>query len=338
MAPELIDLPGEADVHAAAERIAPFIRRTPVLTSRRLDEELGARLYFKCENFQSGGAFKARGAFNALLSLPAEALKRGVVTHSSGNHGAALALAAARRGVPAWVVMPTDAPAFKRAMVARYGATVVDCAPGLANREEALARLVERAGAATVHPYDDAAVIAGQGTAALELFEQAGRLDVLLAPVGGGGLVSGCVLAGRSACAETRIIAAEPAGADDCWQSLERGERVRLEHVDTLADGLRASIGIRNWALISSGVEAVLRVEEHEIVAAMRCAWERLKVVIEPSAAVPLAAIFSGRLELAGLRVGVLLSGGNLDLDSLPGLFAVAATDQVLTGPSRPAR
>jgi threonine dehydratase len=326
VAPELIDLPGEAEVHAAAKRIAPFVHRTPVLTSRRLDDEVGARLYFKCENFQAGGAFKARGAFNAVLSLAPEAAQCGVATHSSGNHGAALALAAARRGVPAWVVMPTDAPVFKRTMVARYGATVIDCAPGLANREAALARLAEHSGATTVHPYDDAAVIAGQGTAALELLEQAGPLDVLLAPVGGGGLVSGCVLAGRSACPAARIFAAEPAGADDCWQSFQRGERVRLEHVDTVADGLRASIGVRNWALISTGVEAVVRVGDDEIVAAMRSAWERLKIVIEPSAAVPLAAILGGRLPLAGLRVGVLLSGGNLDLDALPALFAAGRT------------
>jgi threonine dehydratase len=326
VAPELIDLPGEAEVHAAARRIAPFIHRTPLLTSRHLNDEVGAHLYFKCENFQVGGAFKARGAFNAVLSLASEDAQRGVATHSSGNHGAALALAAARRRVPAWVVMPTDAPAFKRAMVARYGATVIDCEPGLANREAALARLVEHSGARTVHPYDDAAVIAGQGTAALELFEQAGPLDVLLAPVGGGGLVSGCVLAGRSACPEARIFAAEPAGADDCWQSVQRGERVRLEQVDTVADGLRASIGTRNWALISTGVEAVVRVGEQEIVAAMRSAWERLKIVIEPSAAVPLAAILGGHLQLAGLRVGVLLSGGNLDLDALPALFAAGRT------------
>jgi threonine dehydratase len=318
----MTDLPGQADVFAAAARIAPFIHRTPVLTSRQLDAQFGARLFFKCENFQVSGAFKARGAFNAVLSLDPASAARGVATHSSGNHGAALALAAARRGIPAWVVVPTDASGFKRDAIARYGAQVVDCAPGLANREARLAELVAECGATLVHPYDNAAVIAGQGTTALELVEQAGALDVLLAPVGGGGLISGCALGGRASCPGMRIVAAEPAGADDCWQSMQAGERVRLEQVDTVADGLRASIGVRNWALISAHVDDVVRVGEAEIVAAMRLAWERLKIVIEPSAAVPLAAITSGRLPVAGLRVGVVFSGGNLDLDGLPALFA----------------
>ena len=318
----MTDLPDQADVFAAAARIAPFIHRTPVLTSRRLDAQFGARLFFKCENFQVSGAFKARGAFNAVLSLDPASAAQGVVTHSSGNHGAALALAAARRGIPAWVVVPTDASGFKRDAIARYGAQVVDCPPGLANREARLAELVAECGATLIHPYDNAAVIAGQGTTALELVEQAGALDVLLAPVGGGGLISGCALGGRATCPGMRIVAAEPAGADDCWQSMQTGERVRLEQVDTVADGLRASIGVRNWALISAHVDEVVRVGEAEIVAAMRLAWERLKIVIEPSAAVPLAAIASGRLPVEGLRVGVIFSGGNLGLDGLPALFA----------------
>ncbi|MFU8820713.1 MAG: pyridoxal-phosphate dependent enzyme [Gammaproteobacteria bacterium] len=321
----MIDLPGPADVFAAAARIAPFIHRTPVLTSRGLDAQFGARLFFKCENFQVSGAFKARGAFNAVLSLDPASAAKGVATHSSGNHGAALALAAARRGIPAWVVVPTDASGFKRDAIARYGAQVVDCAPGLAQREARLAEWVAECGATLVHPYDDAAVIAGQGTTALELVEQAGMLDVLLAPVGGGGLISGCALAGRASCPGLRVVAAEPAGADDCWQSMQAGERVRLEQVKTVADGLRASIGGRNWALISDHVDEVVRVEEMEIVSAMRLAWERLKIVIEPSAAVPLAAVASGRLQVDGLRVGVVFSGGNLDLDDLPALFAAGA-------------
>ena len=318
----MIDLPGPADVVAAAARIAPFIHRTPVLTSRRLDAQFGARLFFKCENFQVSGAFKARGAFNAVLSLDPASAAQGVATHSSGNHGAALALAAARRGIPAWVVVPTDASGFKRDAIARYGAQVVDCAPGLANREARLAELVAECGATLVHPYDDAAVIAGQGTTALELIEQAGTLDLLLAPVGGGGLISGCAVGARASCPGLRVVAAEPAGADDCWQSMQTGERVRLEQVNTVADGLRASIGVRNWALISTHVDEVVRVGEAEIVAAMRLAWERLKIVIEPSAAVPLAAVASGRLPVGGLRIGVVFSGGNLDLDDLPALFA----------------
>ncbi len=317
----MITLPGEADVLAAAVRIAPFVHRTPVLTSRTLDAELGTRLYFKCENFQACGAFKARGAFNAVLSLDADGAAHGVATHSSGNHGAALALAAARRRIPCWVVVPTDASSFKRAAIARYGARVVDCAPGQASREAKLAELVAECGATVVHPYDDAAVIAGQGTAALELMEQAGPLDMLLVPVGGGGLVSGCALAAKARQLQLRVIAAEPMGADDCWQSMQAGQRVRLERVETIADGLRASIGERNWALISRLVEQVVRVTDAETVAAMRLAWERLKVVIEPSAAVPLAAVMSGRLPVAGQRVGIVFSGGNLDLDALPGLF-----------------
>jgi threonine dehydratase len=322
VATDLIELPGAADVVRAAARIAPYIRRTPVLESSGLDAETGGSLFFKCENFQSSGAFKARGAFNAVMSLDDAIAARGVATHSSGNHGAALALAAARRGIPAWVVVPADASAFKRDAIARYGARVVECAPGLANREAGLAALAAECGATVVHPYDDNAVIAGQGTAALEFIEQVGTLDVLLVPVGGGGLVSGCALAVRATCSGARVIAAEPAGADDCWQSLHTGRRVRLEHVSTVADGLRASIGARNWALISRYVDEVARVEEHEILAAMRVAWERLKIVIEPSSAVPLAAILAGHVPVAGKRVGVIFSGGNVDLDALPSLFA----------------
>jgi threonine dehydratase len=320
-----MDLPTDTEVFAASARIAPFVHRTPVLTSSGLDKEFGARLYFKCENFQVSGAFKARGAFNAVLSLDPESANRGVATHSSGNHGAALAVAARRRGIPAWVVVPTDASSFKRNAIERYGANVVACAPGLASREAKLAELSSECGANVVHPFDDSAVIAGQGTAALEFVEQVGELDLLLAPVGGGGLVSGCALAMRAACPGARVIAAEPAGADDCWQSVRSGERVRLEQVSTIADGLRASIGTRNWTLISKYVDQVVRVEDREIVAAMRLAWERLKVVIEPSAAVPLAAISSGRLSVVGLRVGVVFSGGNLDLDALPALFSAGA-------------
>lgn len=318
----MIDLPDEAGVLKAAARIAPFIRRTPVLRASSLDAEFGARLYFKCENFQASGSFKARGAFNAVMSLDAGRAAQGVATHSSGNHGAALAMAAAHRGIPAEVVVPTDASGFKRAAIARYGARIVDCPPGLAHREATLAATVAASGATVIHPYDNAAVIAGQGTAALELFEQAGELDLLLAPVGGGGLISGCALAAGSMQSGPRVVAAEPAGADDCWRSLQEGRRIRLEHVSTIADGLRASIGERNWALISQRVDEVVRVEEREIVAAMRLAWERLKIVIEPSSAVPLAAITSGRLVVEGLRVGLVLTGGNLDLDTLPALFA----------------
>lgn len=324
MATELSPAVAAADVYAAAERIRPFVHRTAVMTSRRLDEMTGARLFFKCENFQVGGAFKARGAFNAVLSLGQGAAAQGVATHSSGNHGAALALAARTRGIPAWVVVPRDASGFKRRAIERYGARVVACAPGLRNREDSLAALVEECGATVVHPYDDERVIAGQGTVACELLDQASGLDLLLSPVGGGGLLSGCALVARDRRPGMRVVAAEPAGADDCWQSMQSGSRVRLEQVDTVADGLRASIGQRNWALIAQLVDEVVRVEEAEIVAAMRVAWEVLKIVIEPSSAVPLAALLSGRLSARGARVGVVLSGGNVDLDSLPGLLSTA--------------
>jgi threonine dehydratase len=316
-----------AAVRAAAERIAPFVHRTPVQHSRRLDSNLGARLFFKCENFQVGGAFKARGAFNAVWSLAPDEAARGVATHSSGNHGAALALAAARRGIPAWVVVPRDASGFKRRAIERYGARVVDCDPGISNRETRLAQLLEESGATMVHPYDDDRVIAGQGTVALELMERVPDLDLLLAPVGGGGLVSGSAVIARDLRPGIRVVAAEPAGADDCWQSMQRGERVRLEHVDTVADGLRASIGSRNWSVISRLVDEVVRVEEDEILAATRLAWELLKIVIEPSSAVPLAALLSGRLPARGRRVGVVLSGGNVEVAELATRFSTCGLE-----------
>lgn len=317
---EELNLPDIRDVEAAAARVRPWVHRTPVMTCAGLDELCGATLYFKCENLQRTGAFKARGATNAVFALDDAQAARGVATHSSGNHGAALAMAAARRGIPSWVVVPTDAPVFKRENVARYGARIVDCAPGLASRERALAEVLEHTGATLVHPYDDALVIAGQGTAALELFEQAPGLDLVITPVGGGGLVSGTALA--AAAAGVPVVAAEPAGADDAWRSFREGRRVRLEEVHTVADGLRASIGARNWALMSRLVEDVVTVAEAEIVAAMRAVWERMKLVVEPSAAVPVAAVLSGRLPVAGRRVGVVLSGGNVDLDQLPALLA----------------
>jgi threonine dehydratase len=317
---QALDLPGVEDVLSAAGRIAPWVNLTPVMTCGGLDEATGAELFFKCENFQKVGAFKARGATNAVFALDEEAAARGVATHSSGNHGAALAMAASRRGIRSWVVVPRDAPAFKRSNVARYGAQVVDCPPGLAAREAALAEVVERTGATVIHPYDNPLVIAGQGTAALELVGQVSGLDMLVAPVGGGGLISGTALVGQAH--GIRVVAAEPAGADDAWRSFREGRRVRLEDVSTVADGLKASIGERNWALMSRLVEGVVRVGEAEILSAMRAVWERMKLVIEPSCAVPVAALLSGELPVAGLRVGVILSGGNVDLDALPGLLS----------------
>ena len=311
------DLPVAADVEAAARRIAGHVHRTPVLTSRSLDKTFDARLFFKCENLQRVGAFKARGAANAVLALDGETAERGVATHSSGNHGAALALAAANRGIPSWVVVPTSAPTVKREAVSRYGATVVDCPPTLAGREAALEAVVGETGATIVHPYDDPWVIAGQGTAALELLEDVPDLDAIIAPVGGGGLISGTGLAVLARHSDARVFAAEPAAADDAWQSLARGERVRLDAPDTIADGLRASIGLRNFLLMQTVVDAVIRVPEADILPAMQTIWERLKLVVEPSAAVPLAALRHGQPDLRGLRIGIILTGGNVDLESL---------------------
>ena len=311
-------LPTIAEVRAAAERIGPFAHRTPVLTCASLDAMTGAALFFKCENFQRVGAFKFRGAANAVLSLGDEEARRGVATHSSGNHAAALALAARLRGVPAHVVMPRTARAVKRAAVAGYGARIVSCEPTLAARETALAEVVAATGATMVHPYNDARVIAGQGTAALELFEQVPGLDVVMAPVGGGGLLSGTAIAVAGVSPGTRVIGAEPAAADDAFRSLREGHIVPSVDPRTIADGLLTSLGALTFAVIREHVCEIVTVSEDAIVAAMRHTWERMKIVIEPSSAVPLAALLEGTLAVAGRRVGIILSGGNVDLGDLP--------------------
>lgn len=306
-------------IRAAAARIAPFIHRTPVLTCRTLDEMSGARLFFKCENLQKAGAFKIRGAVNAVFSLDADTLRAGVATHSSGNHGAALALAAALRGVPACVVVPKDAASPKLAAIAGYGAKVVLCPPTAAGREAGLARVVAETGACMVHPFDDERVIAGQGTAALELCADVPDLDVVITPVGGGGLLSGTAIAVRAVSPGTQIMGAEPAGADDAARSLRAGKIVANTVVHTLADGLRATrLGNLTFPLIRAHVSDIVTVSDTEIVAAMRLIWARMKLVVEPSAAVPLAAVLSGRMDVAGKQIGILLSGGNVDLDCLP--------------------
>ncbi len=312
------DSVGYEDILAAAERIAPHVHRTPVLTCASLSAEVGAELYFKCENFQRVGAFKARGAHNAVFSLDESQCRYGVATHSSGNHGAALALAARSRLIPAHVVVPGNAPAVKRASVERYGAQIIECRPTLADREQTLAAVVDRTGATPVHPYNDAAVIAGQGTAALELIDEVPDLDLILVPVGGGGLLSGTAIAARGSSGKIRVVAAEPAAADDAWQSLRSGRRVVLNSPDTIADGLRASLGQLNFALIQKHVDGIVRVDDAAIVRSMRLVWERMKILVEPSAAVPVAALVERELEVSGLRVGVILTGGNIDLDRLP--------------------
>ncbi len=305
-------------VREAARRIEPHAHRTPVLTCASLDRMVNASLFFKCENFQKAGAFKFRGACNAVFSLSEEEASRGVATHSSGNHGAALALAAQMRGIKALVVMPQDAPRVKRAAVAGYGASIVYCEPTEKARRETLVQVVEETGAVFVHSYNDPQVIAGQGTAALELLEEVCGLDVVMAPVGGGGLMSGTALAVSGLSPQTRVIGAEPEGADDAYRSLREGRIIPSANPKTVADGLLMSLGDLTFPIICARVEQIVTVSEEEIVAAMRHVWERMKIIIEPSAAVPVGVLFEGKIDLRGLRIGVILSGGNVDLDRLP--------------------
>lgn len=310
--------PSLNDIRGAAARIQPFIHRTPVLTCHTLDERSGARLFFKCENFQKAGAFKIRGAANAVFSLIAEEAARGVATHSSGNHAAALALAARWRGICAHVVMPENAPAVKQAAVREYGAEITFCAPTLQAREETLAAVLARTGATFIPPYNDHRVICGQGTVALELLEEVGELDRVITPVGGGGLLSGTAIAVAALAPECRVLGAEPAAADDARRSLQAGRIVSAGNPVTVADGLRTSLGTLTFPVIQRLVSEIITAGEAEIIAAMRLIWERMKIVVEPSAAVPLAAILAKPELFSGKRVGVILSGGNVDLDRLP--------------------
>jgi threonine dehydratase len=311
-------LPDLGAIRAAHARIGPHVHRTPVFRCRSLDAEVGAELHFKCENLQKVGAFKARGATNAVFSLTDGEARHGVVTHSSGNHGAALAYAARARGIPAWVVMPENAPKVKQDNVRRFGATIRFCAPTVAARETACAAIQSETGALLIHPFDDARVIAGQGTAALELLEAVPDLDILIAPVGGGGLLSGTAIAARSLRPRMRVYGAEPANADDAARSFRSGRVEPLPATTTIADGLRTTLSPRTLAAIRKHVAAVGLASEDGIVRAMRMTWERMKIVIEPSSAVPLACMLEHTLDVAGARVGVILSGGNVDLDHLP--------------------
>ncbi len=310
--------PTAADVLAAAARIAPHAHRTPVLTSGSLDELTGARLYFKCENFQRSGAFKFRGACNAVWAMDEATAARGVVTHSSGNHGAALALAARGRGIPAHVVVPEGAVASKLAAIEAYGAVLHRCAPTMAAREAMAAQVQADTGARLVHPFQDPHVIAGQGTAALELLAEAGRLDIVMTPVGGGGLVCGTALAAQGHDPRVQVFGAEPEGAADAYESLRQHRRVADLVPDTVCDGLRGTLGPINLELMQAHRVQVLLVSDDETLAAMRLAWERLKVIIEPSCATVLAAVLRYPGHFAGRRVGLILSGGNVDLAALP--------------------
>jgi threonine dehydratase len=304
------------DVLAAAERIRDHVHRTPVMTSRAIDEIAGARLHFKCENLQKVGAFKARGASNAVLSLDEDAAGRGVATHSSGNHAAALAYAAGIRGVPAHVVMPSSAPPVKKAAVAGYGALITECEPTLEARETTLEEVVERTGATFIHAYDNPMVIAGQGTASLELITDVPDLEAVIAPVGGGGLMSGTAIAVSASRPDIRIWGSEPAGADDAFRSLRDGKRYPSVEPKTIADGLLTSLSDRTYRILSKMLEGILTVGEDSIVRAMRLLWERMKLVVEPSGAVPLAAVLEHPDLFADRRVGLIISGGNIDLDN----------------------
>jgi threonine dehydratase len=315
---DALALPDLAAIRAAQQRIAPYVQRTPVLTCAALDEAVGARLFFKCENFQKVGAFKARGACNAVFSLADTIAARGVVTHSSGNHGAALAYAAQRRGIPAYVVMPENAAKVKQANVAHFGANIRFCAPTQAAREQACADVERETGATLIHPYDDVRVIAGQGTAVLELLEAIPDLDVVMAPIGGGGLLSGTAIAAAAVAPGVTIYGAEPAGADDAARGFVSGKVEPLPHPVTIADGLRATLSERTLHAIRLHVAAIGTASEEGIASAMRMTWEQMKIIIEPSSAVPLACMLEGTLPVAGKRVGIIVSGGNVDLDRLP--------------------
>lgn len=310
--------PGLDDLKAAHERILAHVHRTPILENDYLNERFAASLFFKCENLQKVGAFKARGACNAILGLTDADCVGGVATHSSGNHGAAVAMAAKKRGIAAHIVMPINAPVAKKNAVTQFGGTIIDCEPTLAAREETLAAVVDRTAAHVVHPYHDSRVIAGQGTVALEVLEQVAELDAILVPVGGGGLLSGVATAVKSINPKIEVVGVEPAGADDAFRSFGSGHLIPQTNPNTIADGLRSSLGKLNFEIIQKHVDTILTVEEASIIEAMRLQWTHLKTVVEPSGAVSFAAFLEYEKRFRGRKVAVVISGGNLDLDGLP--------------------
>ena len=305
------------DIQQAAQRIKPYIHRTPVMTNESLNQKVGVQVFMKCENLQKVGAFKFRGASNAVWSLTDEEAARGVVTHSSGNHAQALALAAKMRGIPAYIVMPSNAPQVKKNAVAGYGGQITFCEPTLEARENTMEGIRLSTGATVVHPYDNEKVIAGQGTAALELLEDVPDLDVIIAPVGGGGLLSGTSIAATETKKGIRVIAAEPEMADDAFRSMQAGKIIPSVNPKTVADGLLTSLGVLTFPIIRERVEQIITVSEAGIIEAMKFVWERAKIVIEPSAATVIAVMWEKKIDLTGLRVGVILSGGNVDLERL---------------------
>ncbi|MFO0858393.1 MAG: pyridoxal-phosphate dependent enzyme [Phycisphaerales bacterium] len=310
--------PTLADIHDAKARIAPYAHRTPVLTCESINQFTGCKVFMKCENFQRVGAFKFRGACNAVLSLRDEELKHGVVCHSSGNHAQALALAAKLRGTKAYIVMPSNSPAVKKAAVAGYGGIITLCEPTLAAREATQAKVIEQTGATEVHPFNNSYIIAGQGTAALELLDEVPDLDVIIAPVGGGGLLSGTSIATKGTSPRTRVIGAEPELADDAYRSLQAGKVMPAATTMTIADGLRTSLSELTFSIIRQNVDQIVTVKEQTIIDAMRFVWERAKIIIEPSCATTLAILWERKIDLRGIRIGIIISGGNVDLAALP--------------------
>src|SRR5438105_13589732 len=306
-----------ARIRSAHERVRSYIKRTPVLTSSRLDEASGASLFFKCETFQTIGAFKARGATNAVFALDDATAQRGVATHSSGNHGAALARGAKLRGIPAHIVMPSNSAKVKVRAIESYGAQIVFCEPTEAAREAACADVIAKTRATLIHSFENEDVMAGQGTAVVELLEEV-DVDLVLCPVGGGGLLCGTAVAAKTMRPKIKVVAAEPANADDAAQSFRAKKRIVTEKKFTIADGLRTNVGERTFPIIERYVDDVVTVSEDAIVSAMRTIWETMKIVIEPSAAVPYAAIAEHKIDIGGKRAGIILSGGNVDLDALP--------------------
>ena len=306
------------DIRAAAQRIKPYAHRTPVLTNESLNQRVGSQVFLKCENLQKVGAFKFRGACNAVFSLTDEEAARGVCTHSSGNHAAALALAARTRGIPAYIVMPDNAPSVKKNAVAGYGGLITFCEPTLEARESTLDRIRLDTGATVVHPYNDERVITGQGTAALELLEDVPDLDVIIAPVGGGGLLSGTSIAATEIKKGIRVIAGEPEMADDAFRSLQAGEIIPSKNPKTIADGLLTSLGSLTFPIIQKNIEQIVTVSEAGIIESMKYVWERAKIIIEPSSAVAIGVLWEKKIDLSRLKIGVIISGGNVDLAKLP--------------------
>ena len=313
-----MSFPTARELTECRQRISPFIHDTPVLTSGTLDKIAGASLFFKCENFQRMGAFKMRGAMNAVMQLSEEEKSKGVATHSSGNFGQALALAARNTGIKAWIIMPSTSPQVKKDAVKGYGADIVECEPTLAAREKKLEEVVKRTGAVFIHSSNDINVIMGNSTAAMELIRETGGLDALVSPVGGGGLLAGTALAGYHFNSDCKIFGGEPFGADDAYRSLMTGEIQPVLNPVTIADGLKTSLGNINFPIIRELISEIIRVDEEEIVHAMRLIWERMKIVVEPSGAVSLAAVIREKETFRGKRIGIILSGGNIDLENLP--------------------